>query len=39
MINVFLHALVLLAEPDNPGFFHRPSIRDPDHEIFAEAGW
>ena len=37
MIDVVLHALVLLAEPDNPGFFHRPSIRDPDDEIFAEA--
>lgn len=36
-IDGFLDALALLAEPVTPGFFHRPSIRDPDDEIFAEA--
>jgi predicted nucleic acid-binding protein len=36
-IGAFLDALALLAEPVSPGFFHRPSIRVPDDEIFAEA--
>ena len=36
-LDVFLDALALLAEPISPGFLHRPSIRDPDDEIFVEA--
>jgi putative PIN family toxin of toxin-antitoxin system len=36
-IDMLLDALALLAEPVSPGFFHRPSIRDPDDKIFVEA--
>ncbi|HET6234128.1 MAG TPA: putative toxin-antitoxin system toxin component, PIN family [Acetobacteraceae bacterium] len=36
-IDTFLDGLALLAEPVAPGFSHRPSIRDPDDEMFVEA--
>ena len=36
-VDTFLDGLALLAEPVAPGFSHRPSIRDPDDEIFVEA--
>jgi putative PIN family toxin of toxin-antitoxin system len=36
-VDTFLDGLALLAEPVALGFSHRPSIRDPNDEIFVEA--
>lgn len=36
-VDAFLDGLAFLAEPVARGFSHRPSIRDPDDEIFMEA--
>jgi putative PIN family toxin of toxin-antitoxin system len=36
-LDIFLDSYALLAEPVERGFSHRPSIRDPDDEMFMEA--
>jgi putative PIN family toxin of toxin-antitoxin system len=35
-IEAFLDNLVLMSEPVTPHFSYRPSIRDPDDEMFVE---